>query len=59
MTEFQPNDEITTVGEFDAALKQLLLTALDNDVEIWGAWEYRNPEMPYDLEAMIVELEQN
>lgn len=57
MTQYTFDDEITTVTEFDAALEQLLLAALDNDVDIWGAWEYRNGDGTADMEAMIVELE--
>lgn len=49
--------DITTAAEFDAALGELLLTALDNDVDMWGAWEYRKEDRTADVEAMIVELE--
>jgi hypothetical protein len=52
-----PDNEITTAAEFDAALEDLLLTALDNNVDIWGAWEYRTNGRGVDLETMIVELE--
>lgn len=31
-----------TEAEFDAILQQLLLNAIWNDVNPWGAWEYRN-----------------
>lgn len=50
-------DEITTAAEFDVALEKLLLTALDNDVDICGAWEYRTNGSGPDIETMIVELE--
>jgi len=55
-TQYSFDDEITTADEFEAVLGQLLLVALDNDVDIWGAWEYRSNDGTADLEAMVVEL---
>lgn len=49
--------EIMTPDEFDTALEDLLLTALDNDIDIWGTWEYRTNGPDVDLETMILELE--
>ena len=58
MTRDSPLDgEITTAGEFDAALEALLSAAARNDVDPRGSWEYRNGDDAEDWEVLIVELE--
>lgn len=52
-----PDEEITTEDEFDAALGQLLLNAVQNDIDPRGAWVYRNGGMDPDWEVMVFELE--
>ncbi len=51
-----PDGEISTVAEFDSALQTLLLSALENDLDLRGAREYRNGEAHPDIEVLIVEL---
>lgn len=48
--------EITTKAEFDSALQSLLLSALENGLDLYGAWEYRNGEVYPDLEVLVTEL---
>ena len=43
-------------AEFESALRTLLLTALDNGLNLQGAWEYRNGQTYPDLEVLITEL---
>lgn len=51
-----PDWEISTEAELDSALQNLLLEALDNDLDIQGVWEYRNGEAYPDLEVLVTEL---
>lgn len=48
--------DISTEPEFNAALQELLLTAVANDIDPRGAWEYRNGPSAPDLEVVITEL---
>lgn len=48
--------DITTEAEFDSALQALLLSALENGLDLRGAWEYRNGEAYPDLEVLVAEL---
>lgn len=50
------NRDISTEAVFDSALQTLLLAALENGLDIRGAWEYRNGESNLDLEVLITEL---
>jgi len=47
---------ITTDAEFDAALGQLLLESIRNDIDPRGSWVYRNDWKTLDLEVMVFEL---
>lgn len=55
-TDSPSNDEITTTEDFEAALGQIILAALQNDINPQGAWEYRTEEETPDMEVMVVEL---
>ncbi|MDZ7700835.1 MAG: hypothetical protein U5J98_01520 [Halobacteriales archaeon] len=51
-----PGRDITTEAEFDSALQTLLLSALENGLDLRGTWEYRNGEAHPDLEVLVTEL---
>lgn len=51
-----PDRDISTEAEFDSALQTLLLSALENDLDPLGAWEYRNGRAHPDLEVLVTEL---
>jgi hypothetical protein len=55
-TDFIANDEITSTADFEDALGQIIIAALQNDVDPRGAWEYRINEPESAVEVMIVEL---
>lgn len=48
--------EISSTEEFDSALQLLLLSALENDLDIRGAWDFQNGQSYPDLEVLITEL---
>lgn len=51
-----PDRDITTEAKFESALQTLLLSALENGLDLRGAWEYRNGEAYPDLEIIVTEL---
>lgn len=51
-----PEQQISTRAEFDSALQSLILSALENNLNIRGAWEYRNGQPYPDLEVLVTEL---
>lgn len=51
-----PDRSISTEAEFDSALQTLVLSALENDLDLRGAWDYRNGESYPDLEVLVTEL---
>lgn len=51
-----PDRNITTEAAFEAALQSLLLSALENDLDVQGAWEYRNGQGFSDMEVLVTEL---
>ena len=51
-----PDRDITTEAAFDSALQILLLSALENGLDLRGAWVYRNGEDHPDLEVLVTEL---
>lgn len=54
MTDENPvSGEITTAAEFATVLRQLLAKALQNDVDVRGAWVYHNDDTGPDLELII------
>lgn len=63
MTHDSPSDdlpfgaEITTPEAFETALHTLLLSAIENDVDPRGAWEYRTDSANMDWEVMVLELQ--
>lgn len=56
MTRNFIDGDITTDAEFDAALGQLLLEAVRNDIDPRGTWVYRNGQTIPDWEIMVLEL---
>lgn len=56
MTRDFIDGDITTDAEFNAALGQLLLEAVRNDIDPRGAWVYRNVQTAPDWEIMVLEL---
>ncbi|QZX99250.1 hypothetical protein [Halobaculum rubrum] len=57
-SDFTSDDEVPGTEEFEAALGRVVLTALENDIDLRGTWEYRTDEETPDVEVMIVELAQ-
>lgn len=51
-----PDRNISTVAEFDSALQSLLIAGLENDLDLRGAWEYRNGQAYPDFEVLVTEL---
>jgi hypothetical protein len=59
MTLDSPFDEpLTDEAEFEALLGNLLLAALQSDINPAGAWVYRENGAELDLEVQVVELAQ-
>lgn len=57
MTRETPFDRsITTSDAFSRTLRELLLAAHENDVEVSGAWECRSNGSAPDWETVITEL---
>jgi hypothetical protein len=52
-----PNWSITTEAEFDAALEQILISAIGNSVDPRGSWVYDTDRIAPSLEAVVVELQ--
>lgn len=58
MTHDLPHDgDISSREDFETALRGLVASALENDVDPRGAWEYRTNGEDGDWEVMVVELE--
>jgi hypothetical protein len=55
-SEFTFDGEIADSEEFESALGQLLLAALQNDIDPQGSWVYRTDGTGQDLEVMVYEL---
>ncbi|MFB6233369.1 MAG: hypothetical protein ABEH61_03825 [Haloarculaceae archaeon] len=49
--------QITTEEAFEAALSDLLSTALRNGIDPRGSWVCRDGETSPDMEVMVLELE--
>ncbi|MEY7849507.1 hypothetical protein AB7C87_09970 [Natrarchaeobius sp. A-rgal3] len=47
---------ITSDDEFEAVLAEAVEMAIEADVDVRGAWEFRRRGSTYDWEVMIVEL---
>lgn len=54
--DFTSDDEMSSTADFEAALGQLLLFALRNDVDPRGTWEFRTDGTNASMEVMVVEL---
>jgi hypothetical protein len=55
-SDFTFDGEIESTEEFETALEELLLVALQNDVDPGGSWVYRTDGVGQDLEVMVFEL---
>lgn len=55
-TDSTSDDEISSADDFEAALGEVILAALQNDIDLRGTWEYRTDGETPDLEVMVVEL---
>lgn len=53
---FTADDDVSNPDEFEAALGQIILGALQADIDLRGAWEYRTDDGTPDVEVTIVEL---
>ncbi|QZY00196.1 hypothetical protein [Halobaculum rubrum] len=53
---FTADDKVSSIEEFEAALDEVMLTALESGIDLRGTWEYRTDEEASDVEVMIVEL---
>jgi phage pi2 protein 07 len=49
-------DEITSTGDFENAIEDLLDTAVQNEIDVRGSWVYKPDDERGDWEVMIYEL---
>lgn len=56
MTTDFTDDEMSSTTDFETALGNVILTALQNDIDPWGTWEYRTDRPDSDTEVMVVRL---
>lgn len=56
MTNNFSSDEMSSTADFETALGQVIRTALQNDIDVWGTWEYRTEGPDSDTEVMVIEL---
>lgn len=54
-----PDISITSAVEFEAILAEAVEKAIEADVDVRGAWEFRTRGSTYDWEIEIVELAKN
>ncbi len=47
---------ITSPDEFEAALAAIIETAIETDVDVRGAWEFRTDGSTHDWEVNVTEL---
>lgn len=60
MTRDQLRDvSITSADEFEAVLAEAVERAIEADVDVRGAWEFRTRGSTYDWEVEIIELARN
>lgn len=50
------DDSITSADEFEAVLAEAVEKAIENDVDVRGAWEFRTRGSTHDWEVEIIEL---
>lgn len=48
--------DISTAAEFDLALQSRLRSALEDALDLRGAWEYRNGQASPELAVLVTEL---
>lgn len=53
---FTADDDVSSSDEFEAALGQVISSALQQGIDLRGAWEYRTDDETPDVEVTIVEL---
>ncbi|KAB7513965.1 hypothetical protein DM867_09265 [Halosegnis rubeus] len=53
------DNEISSTEDFEAALRQVILAALRNDIDLRGTRDYHTDGATPDVEVMIVELRSN
>ncbi|NHX35147.1 MULTISPECIES: hypothetical protein [Halolamina] len=54
--DFTSDGEMSSTEDFEEALSRVLLSALENDIDPRGTWEYRTDGTASDMEIMVVEL---
>jgi len=47
---------ITSTEEFEAALAAIVETAVEDDIDVRGAWEFRTDGSTHDWEVNVTEL---
>lgn len=52
--ELPTDDDITTPDEFDLALRRLILVAITNGIDPWGAWKYHTDGTGVDVDVEVV-----
>lgn len=50
------DDAITSAEDFEAVLAEAVEKAIERDVDVRGAWEFRTRGSTYDWEVQITEL---
>ena len=50
------DDSITSADEFEAVLAEAVEKAIEADVEVRGAWEFRTRGSTHDWEVEVIEL---
>ncbi|ARS89317.1 hypothetical protein [Natrarchaeobaculum aegyptiacum] len=57
MTRDHPGDgSITSADDFEAALAEVVEKAVEADVDVRGAWEFRTRGSTHEWEVEIIEL---
>lgn len=56
MTDDTTAATITNPDEFEDALAELIESAIEADIDIRGAWEFRTPSSSLDWEVNVTEL---
>ncbi len=51
-----PDGSITSADEFEAVLAEVVEKAVEADVDVRGAWEFRTRGSTHDWEVMVIEL---
>ena len=51
-----PDGSITSTDEFEAVLAEVVEKAIEADVDVRGAWEFRTRGSTHDWEVKVIEL---